>query len=569
MLGSSDYLVRCLVEEGFATQSQVDQAIAAARAEGSTLEQNLVASGNITSRQLAMARAILCEYPFVDLERYDIDINHASLLPRSVAEGVAAFPLFVGESLVTVGMVDPLNLKAIDQLRQILRKDIDPVLCEEESLRAIISKSYSLASSGSGSRRQTQDYRDLDDSTDEEPIVRAVNQVITDAIDSDASDVHLSPDEHELQLRYRVDGRLQHRQGPPLSAHQGLVQRLKVMANLDLTQTRRPQDGKFRIGHHGEQYEIRISTIPTVNGENVVLRILRPHGQIHDFRELGIESRVSDSIESLLSHPHGMFLVTGPTGSGKTSTLYTGLKKLNSPDRNIMTIEDPVEIRMHGVRQIQTNAEIGLTFAGALRSILRQDPDIVLLGEIRDSETAMIAMQASLTGHLVLSTLHTNDAPGAVSRLRDLEVPPFVITSSLLGVLAQRLVRTVCTDCSTDARPDPSLMTRFGIAADPGGLREGEGCARCSGTGYRGRTGIYELLSVTPLVSELVEANATTAEIAARCYDPDRPEPGCIGPMWRDGLRKARLGVTTLEEVSRVAMIAHTQTATEQRRAAA
>lgn len=569
MLGSSDYLIRCLIEEGFTSQQAVDEATVHARRDGIEVEQALVTSGAITARDLAMARAILCEYPFVDLDRYDIDINNASMLPRTVAEQVAAFPLFIGDGLVTVGMVDPLNLKAIDQLRQVLRKDIDPVLCEEQALRSLISKSYSLSSSGNDARKRAADFRELDDTTKEEPIVRAVNQVIADAIDADASDIHLSPDEHELQLRYRIDGRLQNRQGPPLSAHQGLVQRLKVMANLDLTQTRRPQDGKFRIGHRGEHYEIRISTIPTVNGENVVLRILRPHGQILSFTELGVDTQISDAVEDLIAHPHGMFLVTGPTGSGKTSTLYTALKLLNSPDRNIMTIEDPVEIRMHGIRQIQTNAEIGLTFAGALRSILRQDPDIVLLGEIRDSETAMIAMQASLTGHLVLSTLHTNDAPGAIARLRDLEVPPFVITSSLLGVLAQRLVRTICSECSHEAAPDPQLLRRFDVGSGQHEFREGRGCARCSGSGFRGRTGIYELVRMTSAISELVENGSPTVEIAARCYDTLRPEAGCFGPMWRDGLRKAKLGQTTLDEVARVAMIAQTQVDCESPRAAA
>ncbi len=569
MLGSTDYLMRCLVEEAFATEQDIASAREHARASGSTVEESLLSSGVVSGRDLALARAILCEYPFVDAEQYEVDINNAALLPRSVAEQTVAFPLFVGDGVVTVGMADPLNLKAIDQLRRILRAEIDPVLCEEAAIRSIISKSYSLVSSSHGAVQRANDDRELDEATKEEPIVRAVNQIIADAIEAESSDIHISPCEHELQLRYRIDGRLQNRQGPPLSAHAGVVQRLKVMANLDLTQTRRPQDGKFRTTHRGEQYEIRLSTIPTVNGENVVMRILRPHGQILDFTELGIADEVADSIGEIIGHPHGMFLVTGPTGSGKTSTLYTALKKLNSPDRNIMTIEDPVEIRMHGVRQVQTNSEIGLTFAGALRSILRQDPDIVLLGEIRDSETAMIAMQASLTGHLVLSTLHTNDAPGAVARLQDLEVPPFVINSSLLGVLAQRLVRTVCPDCATTQRPEQALLQRFGIGSDEASFRSGRGCARCSGSGYRGRTGIYELIRMTSAVGSLVESGAPTNEIGSLAFDASRPQPGCFGPMWRDGLRKARLGLTTLDEVARVAMIAETQAVADERRVAA
>jgi len=568
MLGSSDYLVRCLIEEGMATQADIDIASAEARTKSCSIEEALVSCGAVSCKDLAIARAILCEYPFVEIESYDIDIHHASLLPRSTAEHLVAFPLFVGDGLATVGMLDPLNLRAIDQLRQILRTDIDPVVCEEQSLRAVIAKAYSLASSGHDSKRKREDRADTEERTKEEPIVRAVNQIISDAIDADSSDIHISPCEHELQLRYRIDGRLQLRQGPPLSAHQGVVQRLKVMANLDLTQTRRPQDGKFRTSHRGEQYEIRISTIPTVNGENVVMRILRPHGQIHDFLELGVDPAISSSIEDMIAHPHGMFLVTGPTGSGKTSTLYTALKRLNSPDRNIMTIEDPVEIRMHGVRQVQTNAEIGLTFAGALRSILRQDPDIVLLGEIRDSETAMIAMQASLTGHLVLSTLHTNDAPGAVARLQDLEVPPFVINSSLLGVLAQRLVRTNCQDCAQTTVPDETLLRRFHVGPNESGFRAGRGCARCSGTGFRGRTGIYELMRITPAIADLIEREAPTVALGKLAYDDQSPQPGCVGPMWKDGLRKARLGQTTLEEIARVAMIAETESTLEHRRAA-
>ena len=569
MLGSTDYLLRCLVEEGFATDQDINSAREDARAAGDSVEEALLAAGIVSGRDLALARAILCEYPFVDAQQYEIDNHNASLLPRSRAEQAIAFPLFVGEGVATVGMADPLNLKAIDQLRRVLRAEIDPVLCEETTIRAIISKSYSLVSSSQGAVERASDEQDLDDSTKEEPIVRAVNQIIADAIDAESSDIHVSPCEHELQLRYRIDGRLQNRQGPPLSAHTGVVQRLKVMANLDLTQTRRPQDGKFRTTHRGEPYEIRLSTIPTVNGENVVMRILRPHGQILDFAELGIDDDMAESIGEIISHPHGMFLVTGPTGSGKTSTLYTALKKLNSPDRNIMTIEDPVEIRMHGIRQVQTNAEIGLTFAGALRSILRQDPDTVLLGEIRDSETAMIAMQASLTGHLVLSTLHTNDAAGAVARLQDLDVPPFVINSSLLGVLAQRLVRMVCPDCATSQQPAPALLERFGIDGDQGSFRSGRGCARCSGSGYRGRTGIYELVRMTNAVGRLVESGAPTAEIAALAFDEDHPQPGCFGPKWRDGLRKARLGMTTLDEVARVAMIAETQAVADEQRAAA
>ena len=293
-----------------------------------------------------------------------------------------------------------------------------------------------------------------------QPVVAAVNQLLADAIELEASDVHINPDEEVLRLRYRVDGLLQEQQGLPLSMHAGIVQRLKVMAHLDLTQTRRPQDGKFRFNHKGDPIDIRMSSIPTVCGENVVLRLLMSGTVVLDFHELGMPAQMATDLEELINRPYGMLLVTGPTGCGKTTSLYTVLNKLNDPSRNIMTIEDPVEIRLPYLRQIQVHSEIGLTFASALRSIVRQDPDVVLVGEIRDNETASIALQAALTGHMVLATLHTNDAPGAVARLRDYHLPPFVINSAVLAVVAQRLVRRVCQHCIVSDKIDDLFRHR-------------------------------------------------------------------------------------------------------------
>jgi type IV pilus assembly protein PilB len=559
MLSPSDFLIRHLIDEGMLTPEGAERATAHAREQGVSVEDALAETKVLAARDVAIAKASLAECAFVDPTRYEIPNRNAELLPRSAAESLEAFPLFVIDSVITVGMADPLDLRSIDQLRQLLRAEIEPVLCERAALRSIIRRAYSMVGAPDAGNRNTADDDD-DLVTGQEPIVAAVNQILAGGIEAAASDIHISPTESELQLRYRIDGRLRLQDGPPLSAHAGIAQRLKVMAGLDLTQTRRPQDGKFRFTHRGEQYEVRLSTLPTVSGENVVMRLLRPNAEILGFEQLGVPSRMIDLVGELIDHPHGMLLVTGPTGSGKTSTLYTAINLLNQPERNIMTIEDPVEIRMHGVRQIQTHAEIGLTFAGALRSILRQDPDVVLVGEIRDEETAQISTQASLTGHLVLSTLHTNDSAGAIARLQDLGVPPFVITSSVLGVIAQRLVRRVCPDCAGPANVSEIVLRRFGLephAAE--GMREGAGCARCSNTGYRGRTGIYELLSLTPEVCRLIESSATTKTIAARAF-AGGPEPiardvsRCIGPMWRDGLDKARLGVTTLDEVARAVM---------------
>lgn len=545
MIGSDDLLIRCLVEEGVVGEDAARAAALRARESGRGLEETLIDDGAVNSKQIALARAVLSECPFVDLDRYDIDIQNASLLPRGVAEKHLVFPLFAMDGVITVGMTDSMNLRAIDQLRQILKVELDTVLCEREALGALIRKAYSLVSGRESGEPTRARHTDAELTTGDEPIVAAVNQILLDAVTQSASDVHISPTERELQIRYRIDGELQDRQGPSMSAHAGVVQRLKVMAGLDLTQTRRPQDGKFRFERGSVQVDVRLSTLPTVCGENVVMRLLRPHSEILDFAELGMPEEVASRIESLIDRPYGMLLVTGPTGSGKTSTLYTAIKKLNTPDRNIITIEDPVEIRMHGVRQVQANAEIGLSFANALRSILRQDPDVVLVGEIRDQETAMIALQAALTGHMVLSTLHTNDAAGAIARLKDLGVPAFVVNSAVLGVIAQRLVRRVCADCAAPAAPDARLLARFGIHAADGQWLTGKGCARCGGSGFRGRVGVYELLPLEPEICAAIERGVSTKDLARIATESG------MKPMWRDGLDKARQGLTTLEEVSK------------------
>lgn len=545
MLGTGDFVIRELLDHGVITEADVARAGEHAAASPVDIVDALLELDIVNKRQIAVARASISECPYVALDHYEIELKNAELLPRSVAEKLGAYPLFDVEDVATVGMIDPLDLRAVDQVRQLLKKEVDPVLCEEDALRSVISRGYSLTPLRSAA--EAEEEYDADLTTGEEPIVAAVNHIIARAIDEGASDIHINPDEQTLHLRYRIDGLLQSRQGPPVSAHAALVQRLKVMAHMDLTQTRRPQDGKFRYQHHGEAYDLRMSTLPTVNGENVVLRILARGGSILGFEELGMSPDMVEAMKRMLAAPHGIILVTGPTGSGKTTTLYTAISKLNTPDRNVMTIEDPVEIRLPMVRQTQVNAEIGMTFAGTLRSILRQDPDVVLVGEIRDEETAQIAVQASLTGHLVLSTLHTNDAVGAVPRLMDLGVPAFAINSALLGVLAQRLVRRVCDHCKETAPADDITLRSFGLDPEErGAFVRGAGCGKCMDTGYRGRVGVYEGLTMTPGVQEAIEAGGSPQTIL-RAAKADG-----MRLMWEDGLRKARIGLTTLDELSRV-----------------
>lgn len=544
------FLEQALKEQGLVQDDQLETVHAFASENEVDLVDALTGSKTLDGRMVALIRANICEVPFVDLNDYEPSFTNTRLLPNSFVERYHSYPLFMIDGVLTLAMDDPLNLEATDQARQLCRCEVDAVQCERQPLLALIARAYSMRQYEQ-EELQTDAILDpiADDASLTQPAVAAVKQLMSDAIEQDASDIHINPDENALHLRYRIDGVLQVKQGPPLSLHPAIVQRLKVMGRLDLTQTKRPQDGKFRFQHGDSQVDVRLSIVPTVCGENVVMRLLKSSHVITEFQELGIPVPIAVQIESLLQQPYGMLLVTGPTGSGKTTTLYTALSKLNDPSRNIMTIENPVEIRLPYVRQIQTHEEIGLTFATALRSILRQDPDVVLVGEIRDSETAKIAMQASLTGHLVLSTLHTNDASGAVDRLRDFGVPPFVINSALLGVVAQRLIRKICDACSQQEKPDEMTRKRFSLSSREGKFQKGKGCSRCGQTGYRGRIGIYELMTISAEIRALIDEGSSIEDIRQTAVAQG------MRLMWQDGLDKARLGQTTLLEVSRAATI--------------
>ena len=551
MLSYEDFVLGALTEEGLVTPESIDRA-RVSEPDRSVLDA-LIDLEILTPRQLTMARASVCECPYADLSQFDVDLSNARLIPRSVARKFDAFPLFVLEGLTTVGMVDPMDLQGVDRLRSLLRSDIDPVICEPTALRALIERAYSLV----GAHGTIEDDEPKPDSadpatdavlgTDDEPIVAAVNQIISEGVSAGASDIHIGPDEHELHLRYRIDGTLRCMQGPPLSSHSGIVQRIKVMANLDLTQTRRPQDGKFRYVCDGRSIDIRLSVLPTIWGENIVMRLLGAGLAVTGFAELGCSPQTVSLLEHATSQPYGMILATGPTGSGKTTTLYTALALVNTPDRNLVTIEDPVEYRLPMVRHVQVNTEIGLGFASALRAILRQDPDVILLGEIRDEETARIAIQAAMTGHLVLSTLHTNNAPGAIARLRDLECPSFAINASVLCVLAQRLARRNCEQCASPYEPTPALVRRFLGKDDSHQFLRGRGCPKCMNQGTKGRVGVYEALSLTPALQEAIESHASSGAITEIALREG------MTPMWRDGVEKAKLGIIELEEVARIA----------------
>ncbi len=541
MLDSNQFIVRTLLADGVISEADVKRAEENAAASGGDVVSSLSALGIVSSRKLAIAKAKICEYPFVDIANFEIDIRNSRLIPKAIAERLTVFPLCVVDDVATVAMLDPLNLQTIDQVRQITKLEVDPVIADADHLRALVARAYSMAETIADGA--PVGARDEDLATGDEPIVAAVNQILAAAIDQGSSDVHVNPDEHDVHLRYRIDGVLRSQQAPGRAAHAGIVQRLKVMAKLDLTQTRKPQDGKFRYVHRGQSVDVRLSLVPTIHGENVVMRLLRSAATIGTIDALGMPTDVAGWYREAITKPNGMILVTGPTGSGKTTTLYTALASINSPDRNIMTIEDPVEVRLPMIRQIQVNSEIGLTFASALRSVLRQDPDIVLVGEIRDQETAKIAVQAALTGHLVFSTLHTNDAVGSVARLRDFDVPGFAINNALLCAIAQRLVRRVCEQCAMPFSPTADEIKLLGLPEGSKGFRVGAGCAACVNTGVRGRLGVYEMMRMTSRVRRLIESNATSSEIRAAAGQEG------MRSIWDDGVEKARDGMIPVGEL--------------------
>jgi type IV pilus assembly protein PilB len=542
LLDGNEFIIQFLLDSGEITEEEVRGARERAREDGVDVLRAISTVGQITTRQVALARAVVSEYPYFDLDTYEVNIRNAELLPKRTAQALRVFPMFVLDGVATVAMHDAMDFQVIDQVRQQLRCDVDPVICDPVALDRLIERAYSLY-------RAADDAQDADEGggatspTSDEPNVVAVNQLLIAAIEAGASDLHINPDERELHIRQRVDGVLQRLDALPSAAHQGIVQRFKVLGRMDLTQSRRPQDGKFRFTAAGHSVDVRLSLIPTIHGENVVCRLLRPTASISKIDDLGMSRDNAERFKELVHRPHGMMLVTGPTGSGKTTTLYTALGELNTPGRNIMTIEDPVEIRLPLLRQVQVNTEIGMTFASALRSMLRQDPDVILVGEIRDEETARIAVSAAMTGHGVLSTLHTNDSVGTVARMRDFGIPTYALNSALLGVLSQRLLRRVCADCAEPYLPSEEEVQAVGVPTGGGTFRRGIGCTRCLNTGYRGRLGVHELLTLTGPIRELIEREATLVELQEAAIGSG------MTSLLADGRAKASMGLTTVQEV--------------------
>ncbi len=520
--------------------------------------RDLLDRGVLTEVQLASARAALAGLPFVELLDFAVDSRAVSLVPAAVCRRYGVLPISFSGDYLILAMIDPGNVFAVDDVRSIARQQVKCVVAEKSDLLAAIDRfhradgelsslSTELELEAGPGELVRQDLPEPKE--DDAPIVRFVNLLISQGIQDLASDIHIEPAEYDMGVRYRIDGVMHEMQRAPKNIQNGVISRLKIMADIDIAERRKPQDGRMSVSHGGRKIDLRVATLPTVWGEKVVMRILDNNSSSMQMSDLMMLPHNFEAYKRSYSKPYGMILVTGPTGSGKSTTLYTTLHAVARPEINVITVEDPVEYRMKGINQVQVNPKAGLTFASALRSILRSDPDVVLLGEIRDHETAQIAIEASLTGHLVLSTLHTNDAPSAVTRLTEMDIEPFLVGSALDSVVAQRLARRLCERCKQPYAHNPQELAtlRFIEPGQPGPqLFKATGCASCSNTGYRGRIALHEVMTVTEEIERLAVARASSAEISRLAISQ-----GML-TLRQDGWAKAQMGLTSIEEILRV-----------------
>ncbi len=542
-------------------------ALARGRAgQSGSLAQALVDEGIATSDGVARALAARHGLPLVDLAETGVEQEATDLVPLHVLERIVAMPYAVEGDLLRVAVADPQNVHGIDELRIATRHELELAVASRDDILVELRR-LARASEAFGARAvmeeeaealleidEEPDDLEVDDGISDAPLVRLVNSVIFQAAEDGASDVHFEPQEDALVVRLRIDGVLHEVQRIPRRLSAGVTTRLKVLAKLDIAERRRPQDGRISLNAQqaGRLLDIRVATLPTVEGESIVMRLLDKSKKAPTLAELGLADEMQIQLREILRRPTGALLVTGPTGSGKSTTLYAGLTEINRPEINIITVEDPVEYRLAGVNQVQINNKAGLTFATALRSILRSDPDVVMVGEIRDGETAKISIEAALTGHFVLSTLHTNDAPGALTRLNEMGVEPFLTGSAVTGVLAQRLARKLCTHCCELYTPSIEELIKVRVSPEVAAMTDGmalyrkRGCPRCGQTGYRGRIGIYQLLRMSEEIQTLAAAKATREEIERAAIDTG------MRTLWDDGLAKVAAGLTSIEELARV-----------------
>jgi type IV pilus assembly protein PilB len=541
-----------IAELGFAPRERVDEAIANGKATGRTPEQVLLEEEIVSADQLARATAQRFGLFHVDLTRFKIDLAALNLLSSQAARRLSAAPIgFDDSGRLRVAISDPSNVIALDDLKLMSGHEVQPMVASPEDIQALIGRMSRLdeavAEAVEQGEAEVADVTEIRESADDAPVIKLVNSIIAQAVEELASDIHFEPEGRDMRVRFRVDGVLRETTHIPRRMVAGVVSRVKIMADLDIAEKRVPQDGRVSLTVDGHAIDTRIVTMPRVDGEGIVMRILDKSAALIGLDQLGMSESCAAMFESGFRRAHGAVLATGPTGSGKSTTLYGALNEINEPERNIITIEDPVEYQLAGVNQLQVNLKAGLTFAGGLRAMLRADPDVIMVGEIRDGETAKIAIESALTGHLVLSTLHTNDAPSAITRLTEMGIEPFLTASAVCTVVAQRLVRQLCTHCKSPTRLSVSSLERagFSVAFDLDAF-EPVGCARCGNSGYKGRTGLYEVMAISDEIRDLTVERAPAEEIRKMAVAQG------MRPLRADGFEKVKNGITSIAEVARV-----------------
>jgi type IV pilus assembly protein PilB len=562
-----------LVKESLITQDQLQKALEFQRANGGKLGSCLTKMGYITDDDITGVLSRQYGVPSINLRFYEIDPIIIKLIPQDTAQRYQVIPLSRVGSVLTIAMTDPTNVFAMDDIKFMTGFNVEPVVASESAIGDAISRFYGAGSGGTNqeeisnlmkdlveddqelelaAEEAEMDAASLEKAAEEAPIIKLVNLILTDSVKRGASDIHIEPYELEMRVRFRIDGQLQKVMAPPMRLKDAITSRLKIMAKLDIAEKRLPQDGRIMIKYKADgkkkELDFRVSTVPTLYGEKIVMRLLDKENLRLDMTKLGFEQESLVKFERNILKPYGMVLVTGPTGSGKTNTLYSSVSTLNKVDTNIMTAEDPVEFQLAGVNQVQMKEQIGLNFAAALRAFLRQDPNIILVGEIRDFETAEIGVKAALTGHLVLSTLHTNDAPSTVSRLMNMGIEPFLVATSVNLICAQRLVRRICSNCKEELEVPEQALIDAGYTPEEVKtvkIYHGKGCTTCNKGGYKGRTGLYEVMEVTDELRELILVGASALELKKKAV-----ELGMI-TLRRSGLTKIAAGLTTMEEVLR------------------
>jgi type IV pilus assembly protein PilB len=567
----SSRLGEILIKENLITSDQLKQALDHQKSTGGRLGTCLMKLGFISDDEITGVLSRQYGVPSINLKYYEVDATVIKLIPQDTAVRYQIVPLSRVGSTLTIAMTDPTNVFAMDDIKFMTGFNVEPVVASETAIAEAISKFYGatqseeelsnvmkdLTGEDSGdlelaAEEQEKNLSELEHAAEEAPIIKLVNLILTDAVKRGASDIHVEPYEKELRVRFRIDGILQAVMSPPMKLRDAIISRIKIMAKLDISEKRLPQDGRIMIKYRKDgkikDLDFRVSTIPALYGEKIVMRLLDKENLRLDMTKLGFEPESLVKFERAILRPYGMVLVTGPTGSGKTNTLYSSIAKLNTPETNIMTAEDPVEFQLGGINQVQMKDQIGLNFAAALRAFLRQDPNIILVGEIRDFETAEIAVKAALTGHLVLSTLHTNDAPSTISRLMNMGIEPFLVATSVNLICAQRLVRKICSNCKEVLPVPEQAMLDAGYTQDELKTTQifiGKGCGTCNKTGYKGRVGLYEVMEINDELRELILVGASAIELKKKAVDN-----GMLS-LRRSGLTKVALGMTTIEEVVR------------------